>query len=69
MCSEGDGWEGQSLRERIKAGESLTGRAMQSLALHYDAQMTQPTQEVERLRLEAGALFTAVNDLLVSASK
>ena len=54
--------EGQSLVDKMKAGEPLMEQAMQALRRYHEAQETQPAEEVEKLRLEAEALFTAVNE-------
>lgn len=52
----------EGLGEKIKAGEPLMEQAMQALRRYHEAQGVQPAEEVERLRLEAEALFTAVNE-------
>lgn len=54
--------EGQSLGEKIKAGEQLMERAKQALRRYRKAQETQPAREVEKLCLEAEALFAAVGE-------
>jgi hypothetical protein len=50
------------LDEKIKAGEPLMKRAIEALRRYHEAQGVQPAEEVERLRLEAEALFTAVGE-------
>lgn len=37
-------------------------QAVQALRRYHEAQETQPAEEVEKLRLEAEALFVAVNE-------
>ncbi|MNF10817.1 hypothetical protein D3C80_2118770 [compost metagenome] len=37
-------------------------QAMEALKRYHDAQGVQPAEDVERLRLEAEALFTAVSE-------
>lgn len=54
--------EGKSLSEKIKAGEPLMERAVQALRRYHEAQETQPAEKVEKLRLEAEALFAAVHE-------
>lgn len=62
MSKDRDSREDQSPSEKIKEGEPLMERAMQALHWYHDAQMTQPAEEVERLRLEVKALFAAVGE-------
>ena len=50
------------LGEKIMAGEPLMQRAMEALRRYHEAQGVRPVEEVERLRLEAEALFTAVGE-------
>ncbi len=57
-----DSMNKEDLDEKIKAGEPLMERAMQALRCYHEAQGVQPVEEVERLRLEAEALFTAVHE-------
>ncbi|MFK0090190.1 hypothetical protein ACIQUS_23205 [Pseudomonas sp. NPDC090755] len=52
----------EGLSEKIKAGESLMQQAMQALRRYHEAQGVQPAEEVEKLRLEAEALFVAVGE-------
>lgn len=54
--------EGQCLGEKIKSGEWLMERAKQVLRRYHKAQGTQPAREVEKLCLEAKALFAAVGE-------
>jgi hypothetical protein len=54
--------EGQSLVDKIKEGEPLMTRAVDALRRYHEAQGAQSADEVERLRFEAEALFTAVNE-------
>ncbi|MEG2041834.1 MAG: hypothetical protein RR068_12085, partial [Hafnia sp.] len=54
--------ECQSLGEKIKAGERLMERAKQALRRYRTAQETHPAREVEKLFLEAEALFAAVGE-------
>ncbi|MGF6455282.1 hypothetical protein [Pseudomonas frederiksbergensis] len=60
MNKDSNSREGQSLGEKVKAGEQLMQQAVQALRRYHEAQETQPEEEVEKLRLEAEALFTAV---------
>jgi len=53
---------GQSLIDKIKEGEPLMTRALDALRQYNEAQGTQSEDEVRRLRLEAEALFTKVNE-------
>ncbi|WP_053269246.1 hypothetical protein [Pseudomonas chlororaphis] len=46
----------------MKAGELLMERALQALRRYHEAQETQPAEKVEKLRLEAEALFVAVHE-------
>jgi predicted trehalose synthase len=62
MSKDRDSREDQNLGEKMKAGEPLMERAMQALRRYHEAQETQPEEEVEKLRLEAEALFTAVHE-------
>lgn len=54
--------EDQGLGEKMKAGEPLMELAVQALRRYHEAQETQPAEEVEKLRLEAEALFTTVSE-------
>lgn len=54
--------EDQSLGEKMRAGEPLMERAVQALRRYHEAQETQSAEEVEKLRLEAEALFAAVHE-------
>ncbi|VVO01556.1 hypothetical protein [Pseudomonas fluorescens] len=54
--------EDQSLGDKMKAGEPLMERATQALRRYHEAQETQPVREVEKLRVEAEALFAAVHE-------
>ena len=54
--------EDQGLGDKMKAGEPLMARAVQALRRYHEAQETQPAEKVETLRLEAEALFTAVQE-------
>jgi predicted trehalose synthase len=54
--------EDQSLGDKIKAGELLMEQAVQALRRYHEAQETRPAEEVEKLRLEAEALFAAVHE-------
>jgi hypothetical protein len=49
------------LDEKIVAGEPLMQQALQALRLYNEAQGVKPAEEVERLRLEAETLMTAVS--------
>lgn len=62
MSNDGNHREGQSLIDKIKEGEPLMTRAVDALRRYHEAQGTLSADEVERLRLEAEALFTAVNE-------
>ncbi|UVJ45561.1 hypothetical protein NVV94_08390 [Pseudomonas sp. LS1212] len=62
MRKDRDSKEDQSLGEKMQAGEPLMEHAMQALRRYYEAQEVQPAEEVEKLRLEAEALFTAVHE-------
>jgi hypothetical protein len=62
MSKEKDVGEGQSLGEKIKAGEWLIERAKQALRRYHKAQKTQPAREVEKLCFEAEVLFAAVGE-------
>ena len=50
------------LVDKMKAGEPLLERALEALRRYHDSQGTQPAEEVERLRIEAEALFAALNE-------
>ncbi|MNJ31095.1 hypothetical protein D3C81_2134560 [compost metagenome] len=52
----------EGLGAKIKAGEPLMQKAMEALRRYHEAQGVQPVEEVERLRLEAEALFVAVGE-------
>ena len=54
--------EDLSLGDKMKAGEPLMERAVQALRRYHEAQETQPAEKVEKLRLEAEALFVAVHE-------
>jgi hypothetical protein len=71
MSEDRDSEEDQSLGEKVKAGEPLMEQAVQALRRYHEAQETEPAEEVEKLRLEAEALMTAVSvyQLRVSRSK
>jgi predicted trehalose synthase len=62
MSKDRDSREDRSLGEKVKTGESLMELAVQALRRYHKAQETQPAEEVEKLRLEAEALFVAVNE-------
>ena len=49
------------LDEKIAAGQPLMHQALQALRRYNKAQGVKPAEEVERLRLEAEALMTAVS--------
>jgi hypothetical protein len=48
--------------DKIIEGEPLVKRAVDALRRYHQAQGTESTEEIERLRLEAEALFTAVSE-------
>ncbi|QYX46929.1 hypothetical protein K3F43_19875 [Pseudomonas tussilaginis] len=50
------------LEELMKAGEPLMAQAVAALRRYQEAQGELPAEKVESLRLEAEALFTAVNE-------
>jgi hypothetical protein len=52
----------EDLDEKIAAGESLMQQALQAVSRYNEAQGVKPAEEVERLRLEAEALMTAVSE-------
>lgn len=54
--------EDLSLSDKVKADEPLMERAVQALRRYHEAQETQPVEKVEKLRLEAEALFVAVHE-------
>ena len=54
--------EDQRLGDKMTAGEPLMERAVQALRRYYEAQETQPEREMEKLHLEAEALFVAVHE-------
>ncbi|MBU6959676.1 hypothetical protein KRR23_18295 [Pseudomonas sp. CVAP len=62
MSNDSNHREGKSLVDKIKEGEPLMARAVDALRRYHEAQGTQSADEIERLRLEAEALFTAVNE-------
>ncbi|WP_095143284.1 MULTISPECIES: hypothetical protein [unclassified Pseudomonas] len=62
MNKDRNSGEDQSLGDKMKAGEPLMERAVQALRRYHEAQETQPAREVEKLRLEAEALFAAVHE-------
>jgi hypothetical protein len=62
MSNDSNHREGQSLVDKIKEGEPLMTRAVDALRRYHKAQGAQSANEVERLRLEAEALFAAVNE-------
>lgn len=62
MDKNRDGKDYPSLSQKMKAGEPLMEQAAQALRRYHEAQETQPAEEVEKLRLEAEALFTAVHE-------
>ncbi|MHC8400299.1 hypothetical protein ACYZTX_12670 [Pseudomonas sp. MDT1-17] len=62
MSKDRDSRGDQSLGEKVKAGEPVMEQAVQALRRYHEAQETQPAEEVEKLRLEAEALFVAVNE-------
>ncbi len=50
------------LVDKIKEGEPLMREAVDALRRFHQAQGKEPAEEVERLQLEAEALFTAVSE-------
>lgn len=48
--------------DKIIEGEPLVKRAVDALRRYHQAQGKESTEEIERLRLEAEALFTAVSE-------
>jgi len=62
MSKDREGGEGRSLLVKIKAGEPLMELAVQALRRYHEAQETQSVKDVEKLRLEAEALFAAVHE-------
>ncbi|VVO24155.1 hypothetical protein [Pseudomonas fluorescens] len=50
------------LDEKIAAGEPLMQQALQALRRYNDARGVKPAEEIERLRLEAEALMTAMSE-------
>lgn len=48
--------------DKVKKGEPLVRQAVEALQRYHEAQGIMPADEVERLRLEAEALFTAVSE-------
>ncbi len=48
--------------DRMKAGEPWVVRAVEALRRYREVQCPQPAEEVEKLRLEVEALFTALNE-------
>ena len=48
--------------DKIKEGEPLMKQAIDALRRYHEAQGRGSTEEIERLRLEAEALFTAVSE-------
>ncbi|MNJ54451.1 hypothetical protein D3C81_2165870 [compost metagenome] len=51
------------LKDKMKAGEPLMQQAMDALRRYYEARdFLAPSEEVERLRLEAESLFEAVHE-------
>lgn len=51
-----------NLAELMEKGEPLMAQALAALRRYREAQGKLPEKEVEHLRLEAEALFTAVNE-------
>lgn len=54
--------EDQSLGDKMKAGEPLMERAVQASRRYHEVQETKPAEKVEKLRLEAKALFAAIHE-------
>ncbi|VVN64857.1 hypothetical protein [Pseudomonas fluorescens] len=50
------------LDEKIAAGDPLMQQALQALRRYNDARGVKPAEEIERLRIEAEALMTAVSE-------
>jgi hypothetical protein len=50
------------LDEKIAAGEPLMQQALQALRRYNEAKGKKPAEEVERLRLEAKSIMTAVHE-------
>lgn len=50
------------LDEKVAAGEPLMQQALQAVSRYKEAQGVRPAEEVERLRLYAESLMTAVQD-------
>lgn len=48
--------------DKIKEGEPMVKRAVDALRRYHQAQGKESAEEIERLRLEAEALFTAVSE-------
>jgi hypothetical protein len=55
------------LDKKMAAGEPLMQQALQALCRYNEAQGKKPSEEVERLRLEAEALMTAASQYQLRA--
>ncbi len=52
----------EDLVGKVAAGEPLLRKALQAVRRYNEASGVKPAEEVERLRLEAEALMTAVSE-------
>lgn len=56
-----------NLDEKVATGESLMHQALQAVRRYNEAKGVEPAAEIERLRLEAEVLMTAVSEYQLRA--